>query len=215
MKRFFSAVTAACCAAIGAVLVINGKAAAQGTAEGISLCLNTVIPSLFCFMVLTGFLVQSGIYRLLSLPLAPVAKHLFFLPSDTASIILLSFVGGYPMSAKAISDLLACRRISFSCAQRMLLFLRRTFVYYHGNRRRNVRQRFGRYFFVPHSGFHFLPDWNCFGNLFPNSFSHPFAARFLPCPCCRAADFLQPRLCQFCGAGSTNLRANVRIRYSV
>lgn len=122
MKRFFSAVTAACCAAIGAVLVINGKAAAQGAAEGISLCLNTVIPSLFCFMVLTGFLVQSGIYRLLSLPLAPVAKHLFFLPSDTASIILLSFVGGYPMSAKAISDLLACRRISFSCAQRMLCF---------------------------------------------------------------------------------------------
>ena len=97
----------------------------------------------------------------------------------------------------------------------VFLFLRRTFVYYHGNRRRNVRQRFGRYFFVPHSGFHFLFDWNCFGNLFPNSFSHPFAARFLPCPCCRAADFLQPRLCQFCGAGSTNLRANVRIRYSV
>ena len=110
------------CVFCAVFLIMDGQTVSKGVVSGIELCLKTVIPSLFCFMVLTGFLLQSGLYRLLSVPLSPVTKHLFFLPSELGSVVLLSLIGGYPMGAKSIADLLNQHRIEPGCAQRMLLY---------------------------------------------------------------------------------------------
>ncbi len=122
MKRIFKVFITLCCAIIGVILVTQGNVIAVGVAKGLHLCFETVIPSLFCFMVLTEFLVQSGLYRILSVPLSPVTKHLFSLPPSLGSIVLLSLIGGYPMGAKAISELLKQHQIDLDTAQRMLSF---------------------------------------------------------------------------------------------
>ena len=72
--RYFIALGCVLCAAI---LVLDGDVVAAGALSGVQLCLQTVIPSLFCFMVLTGFLINSGLYRLISLPWGPLTKGLF------------------------------------------------------------------------------------------------------------------------------------------
>ena len=51
--RYFIALGCVLCAAI---LVLDGDVVAAGALSGVQLCLQTVIPSLFCFMALTGFL---------------------------------------------------------------------------------------------------------------------------------------------------------------
>ena len=94
----------------------------SGALSGVQLCLQTVIPSLFCFMVLTGFLINSGLYRLISLPLGPLTKGLFCLPPSMGSVVLLSLIGGYPMGAKSIAGLLEQGRLDRATAQRMLPF---------------------------------------------------------------------------------------------
>ena len=89
--RYFIALGCVLCAAI---LVLDGDVVAAGALSGVQLCLQTVIPSLFCFMVLTGFLINSGLYRLISLPLGPLTKGLFCLPPSMGSVVLLSLIGG-------------------------------------------------------------------------------------------------------------------------
>lgn len=54
--RYFIALGCVLCAAI---LVLDGDVVAAGALSGVQLCLQTVIPSLFCFMVLTGFLIKQ------------------------------------------------------------------------------------------------------------------------------------------------------------
>ena len=117
--RYFIALGCVLCAAI---LVLDGDVVAAGALSGVQLCLQTVIPSLFCFMVLTGFLINSGLYCLISLPLGPLTKGLFYLPPSMGSVVLLSLIGGYPMGAKSIAGLLEQGRLDRATAQRMLPF---------------------------------------------------------------------------------------------
>lgn len=126
MKRIRNLIAAVGCAALAAafavVLVARGDTFAQGIRQGLELCLQTVIPSLFCFMILTCFLMQSGLYRVLSLPLGPACRWLLYLPGEMSSVVLLSLIGGYPMGAQAIAGLVRQNRLARDEAQRMLAF---------------------------------------------------------------------------------------------
>ena len=42
------------------LLILDGKTAVAGAQEGITLCLKTVIPSLFPFFILSAVVIQSG-----------------------------------------------------------------------------------------------------------------------------------------------------------
>ena len=44
----------------GAALLIWPQAAAAGVSRGLSICSSVIIPALFPFLVLSGFLVRSG-----------------------------------------------------------------------------------------------------------------------------------------------------------
>lgn len=122
MKQLKGLVGTLLCVWFAIILIRHGDRAAAGAALGIQLCLQTVIPSLFCFMVLTGFLVKSGFYRLISVPLAPVCRHLLHLPEELGSVVVLSWVGGFPMGAKSLANLLEQGEIESDTAQRMLLY---------------------------------------------------------------------------------------------
>ncbi len=85
-------------------------------------CLTALIPSLFPFMALTSFAVNSGAEEALGGCLGLPTRLLFRLPSVCAVPILMSFLGGYPAGAKGASLLLEQGKIDREQAERMMLF---------------------------------------------------------------------------------------------
>ena len=72
----------------------------NGASNGISYCLYTLVPSLFPFMVLSSFIIHSGISKFIGKLLQPVIQFLFYLPGSAGSVIIMSMIGGYPVGAR-------------------------------------------------------------------------------------------------------------------
>ena len=94
----------------------------NGAANGISYCLYTLVPSLFPFMVLSSFIIHSGISKFIGKLLQPVIQFLFYLPGSAGSVIIMSMIGGYPVGARGCMSLLEQGAITQKQAQRMLYF---------------------------------------------------------------------------------------------
>lgn len=110
--------TAACAFAL---LRFPGIAGA-GVTQGLSSCLNTLIPSLFPFMVLSTYMAESGLAAALGKWMQPITRFCFRQPGCAASAILMGFVGGYPAGAKTISRLLEQGELTREQAGRLLCF---------------------------------------------------------------------------------------------
>ncbi len=111
-------------AAIGMMLalLIWSAAFAQGIRDGISICLNNLIPSLFLFMILCSFFMESGIgKRMLSVLISPIAK-LFHISKSGAAIFCFSLLGGFPIGAKLLSDAVKRNEMNPDTAERMLAY---------------------------------------------------------------------------------------------
>ena len=102
------------------VLILDTKTALSGAAEGIALCIGSVIPSLFPFLVLS-ILLTSALTGLHSKPLSRLAS-LCGIPKGSEAILLTGLLGGYPVGAQAAAQ--SCRqgRITLHTARRMLGF---------------------------------------------------------------------------------------------
>lgn len=77
----------------------------KGAENGIRLCLSTLVPSLFPFMVLASYITESGIAEKAGRHLSWITKPLFGLDGRFASAVILSLTGGYPVGARAINSL--------------------------------------------------------------------------------------------------------------
>lgn len=109
------------CLIFGEQLLFHSAVVRESVEQSLQICVHTLIPSLFCFMVLTSFLSGTGLGKLLSLPLLPLSRCLC-LPPDCGIILLMSLVGGYPVGIKALKDAHEQKRISQKQLQRMSLF---------------------------------------------------------------------------------------------
>lgn len=98
------------------------EAAANGVSRGLSICSTVIIPSLFPFLVLSGFLVRTGISAAIGRRLGRITQALFRLPGCCAPGILLSMIGGYPTGASAVSELYDSGALTQAQARRMLRF---------------------------------------------------------------------------------------------
>lgn len=116
MKK--SQATALACVIGISVLILDTKTAVSGAAEGIDLCLKTIIPSLFPFVFLTAMLLPA-INRIKLL--RPVGT-LCGIPQGLEHILLIGFLGGYPVGAQNVVSTWNARRISRKTAHRMLGF---------------------------------------------------------------------------------------------
>lgn len=102
------------------ILILDSKTALSGAAEGIDLCIRSVIPSLFPFFLLSGIVVKSWMGTNLPL-LRPVGQFLG-IPAGAETLLISAILGGYPVGAKCIRDAWACGGISKQDAERMLWF---------------------------------------------------------------------------------------------
>lgn len=118
MKMKKSHLTALSCVIGLFILIVDTKTAVEGATAGIDLCLRTVIPSLFPFIFLTTILLPTiGRIGLLH----PVGR-LCGVPTGLESILLIGFLGGYPIGAQVITASWKKKRIATIDARRMLGF---------------------------------------------------------------------------------------------
>lgn len=90
--------------------------------KGMQLWLNTLIPTLLPFIILTGFLIHTnGIEKIFS-PFSSIWRILFGLSPDGAYAFLIGMLCGYPMGAKITSDLYRYKRICRTEAEYLLTF---------------------------------------------------------------------------------------------
>ncbi|WP_407384069.1 hypothetical protein [Ruminococcus sp.] len=106
-------------AALGIYISIRYAAeCTEGIKKGIMFCLEVLIPSLFLFMVLSSYLVRSGLIQALSKPFGSLTRSLFRLPPPSLPVILLSMIGGYPIGARSAALLYEEGQLSASEAEK-------------------------------------------------------------------------------------------------
>lgn len=93
----------------------------SGVNEGLAICADTIIPSLFPFMTLSSYIIKSEItgqgkcgYRL--------SQILFRQPQAALSCIIISMIGGFPVGIRSVSELYENGRLTEEQSQRLCLF---------------------------------------------------------------------------------------------
>lgn len=85
---------------------------ASGCTLGLTLWYSAVLPSLLPFLIFSGLLVRTGLFRYLNRMYAPVLGRIFRISEEGCYAVLLGFLCGFPMGAKVIADLVRERHIS-------------------------------------------------------------------------------------------------------
>lgn len=114
---------AAVAAAAGTWLLLRyPEAVHNGINRGLSVCGTVILPTLFPFMLLAGWLAESSLCRHPGRWMQAISRRLFGLPGCCAPAILLSLVGGYPAGMVAVSRLYRQGQITREELGRMTAF---------------------------------------------------------------------------------------------
>lgn len=105
-----------------ASLVLWPQQSVEAAREGLGLCANVIIPSLFPFFVLSGLVVELGLAGYVGRALERIMYPLFRVPGACASALALGFVGGYPVGARTAINLYETGLCSKTEAERLLAF---------------------------------------------------------------------------------------------
>ncbi len=103
-------------------LILWPREAMDAMREGLKLCGNVILPSLFPFFVLSSLVVELGMSRYLGRLLEPVMAPLFRVNGACAAALALGFVGGYPVGARTAIQLYQNGQCSRTEAERLLAF---------------------------------------------------------------------------------------------
>ncbi len=98
-------------------LILDTKTALQAGAQGVALCLQTLIPSLFPFFLISNLLTAS----LPGIKIPPI-ERLLRIPSGGGSLFLIGLLGGYPVGAQSIAQARNKELLSAQDARRLLAF---------------------------------------------------------------------------------------------
>lgn len=103
-------------------LVLWPEQAMAAMRDGVDLCGNVILPSLFPFFVLSSLVVELGMSRYLGKLLEPVMAPLFRVNGNCAAALALGAVGGYPVGARTAIQIYENGQCSRTEAERMLAF---------------------------------------------------------------------------------------------
>lgn len=107
---------------VAGLLLAYPQAVSTGISRGLSVCTTVIIPTLYPFMLLAGWLADSPLCRQPPQWLCRITRGLFGLPGCCGPAILLSLVGGYPAGALAIARLQQQGLLDKSQVQRMTAY---------------------------------------------------------------------------------------------
>lgn len=106
----------------GFLLLRYPEVSAQGISDGIDLCLGTLIPTLFPFMVISTLMIKEKLFDRIPYILKRLTETIFSLDGKCLGAIIISMVGGLPVGCKIAADLYESGEISQSQARRLTLF---------------------------------------------------------------------------------------------
>lgn len=108
------------CATAG--LVAAPGEAIAGAKDGLLLCFNVIVPSLFPFFVLSSLVVDLGLAAYLGRAMEGLMRPLFRVSGSCAAAVALGFIGGYPVGARTALQLYEQGLCSKTEAERLLAF---------------------------------------------------------------------------------------------
>lgn len=103
-------------------LLLFSKECITLASNGLLIWYRNMIPSLFPFMVLSGFMIRSGLSEKIGQWLQPALGILFRLPSPMLYAIFMGFLCGFPMGAKMVADMLENEQITKEEGKYLLAF---------------------------------------------------------------------------------------------
>lgn len=102
MKRYLRYISPIIAVFTMILLIFDTTIAYIGAKEGISVCIEVIIPSLFPFIVASNYLCTSLFGA--RIPGLERIGILFQLPKGSESLLVLGLLGGYPVGAQLIGD---------------------------------------------------------------------------------------------------------------
>jgi len=101
-KNTFSAIKITAVSALTLFCLINTAQVKSAVYDSVMRCFNVVIPSLYAVMILSGFLIKSGLIRKLPHFITLPGKFLFGMNGCLFPIFILSQFAGYPVGVKML-----------------------------------------------------------------------------------------------------------------
>ncbi|MBE7034883.1 MAG: hypothetical protein E7402_01995 [Ruminococcaceae bacterium] len=102
------------------LLIGASKSVMAAVCDAMLLCYQTVIPSLFPFLVLSACLMKSGFPVLCARLFAPLMRPVFGVGGIGAVPFVVGMLSGYPVGAKVIAGLFRDKKLSKQEAERLL-----------------------------------------------------------------------------------------------
>ena len=103
-------------------LVILPDQAISGAKDGLTLCYNVIVPSLFPFFVLSSLVVDLGLAAYLGRAMEGIMRPLFRVSGSCSAAVALGFIGGYPVGARTALQLYQQGLCTRAEAERLLAF---------------------------------------------------------------------------------------------
>lgn len=100
----------------------DGAGVRAAASAALDLCVRSVIPSLFPFLVVSSALVSLGLGDLISPWLAGLMEPLFRVGGAGSAALVLGLVGGYPVGARTAAELYREGLLTREEAERLLSF---------------------------------------------------------------------------------------------
>ena len=105
MKNLFKVIIVILIISSGICLLVYNTESITAITNAINRCITIIFPSLFGFMIVTSFLLESGICNLISKPFIPISKYIFGMDTEIFTVFLFSLIGGYPAGANLVRKL--------------------------------------------------------------------------------------------------------------
>lgn len=103
-------------------MVMSPKEISAAARQGIDLCIDVIIPSLFPFFVMSTLIIELGLARYVGRATEGIMRPLFRVSGPCSTAVVLGFLGGYPVGAKTAISLYEKKLCSKAEAERLLAF---------------------------------------------------------------------------------------------
>ena len=91
--------------ALAVFLLARTADAGDAVTRALSICINSVVPSLFPYMVVSSLIVSSGCAVWLGKKISAPFEHIFHLPGAGCAAVFLGFAAGFPVGARTACEL--------------------------------------------------------------------------------------------------------------
>lgn len=108
------------------LLITGTQAASDAVRNALGICARIILPSLLPFFFISGLMSALGLPQLLAGISANVMNRLFSVSGYAATPLFLGLLGGYPVGAASLAELVKEGKLSVREAERLLPFCNNT-----------------------------------------------------------------------------------------